>query len=91
MASPSNFPTVYMLAVSTASLPLSTYHRAMFPLPLSGPVARKSKSMVHSEYANDRSDHTDPLWFPGAGGVRMMRLERSWGLSGLPKTSKLGM
>ena len=63
----------------------------MFPLPLSGPVVRKSKSIVQDKKSRDLSAHIDPLWFPGAGGVRMTLFERTCGRSGLPWSSKLGM
>jgi hypothetical protein len=90
-ARPSNFPTVYMLDVPTCSFPRSAYHNWMFPLPLSGPVVRKSKSTAHEEYANVFSDHIAPLWLPGAGGVSITLFDRTWGGSGVPLISKLGM
>jgi hypothetical protein len=90
IASPSNFPTVYMLDVPTVLCPSLASQTVNFPPPLSGPVALNSISVSHAEYFKLSSAHIPPLWFPGAGGVKITLFERIWGIMGSPMMLKCG-
>lgn len=61
------------------------------PPPLSGPPTLKSTSATHVAYLLGLLAQIDPRALPGAGGVRMTLLDKTWGFSGMPVVAKFGM
>lgn len=71
--------------------PSWAYQICKLPPPRPGPVARNSKSTVHSGEDNVLSAHNEALRFPGYGGVRTIRSERICACCGTPSTCHPGI